>query len=267
MTNANIAKDYANNGYVLPIDIISSDEAQTLREDLEVAEAELATDPEKLALLLAYPDRLLPSFDKLIRHEKLIDAASAVLGPDLMVWNSGLFIKEAKSSKIVSWHQDLTYWGLDDAEETSCWVALSPATEASGCMQFIPGSHKTQLVPHIDTYSEDNLLSRGQEIAVDVKDEDAVFCALNPGQASMHHGHLYHYSGPNNSDDRRIGLAIRYIKPSMKQESGDRTLVSLVSGEDNYGHFEISGRPSGRLMDADFDLCRRDQEIKQRLLY
>ena len=59
-----------------------------------------------------------------------------------MVWSASLFIKEADSTKIISWHQDLTYWGLDDAEETTCWVALSPATIARGCMRFVPGSHK-----------------------------------------------------------------------------------------------------------------------------
>ncbi len=267
MTNENIAETYAENGYVLPLDIISSEEAKALRDDFEKAETELSGQPEKLDLLRTYTDRLLPSFDQLIRNERLIEAASAALGPNLMVWNAGLFIKEANSTKIVSWHQDLTYWGLDDAEEATCWVALSSATKNSGCMRFIPGSHKTKLAPHVDSYSEDNLLSRGQEIAVEVDENAAVTAELKPGQASMHHGRLYHASGPNQSDDRRIGLAIRYIKPSMKQESGDRTLVSLVSGEDTYGHFEVASSPGGRLTDADFELCLRDKEIKQRLLY
>ena len=262
-----IAEHYDETGFVFPIDVISEQEAKELRADLEQAEAELADDPERLALLLTYPDRLLPSFDRVIRNERLISAASAVLGPDLMVWSAAFFIKEANSPKIVSWHQDLTYWGLDDAEETTCWLALSPATRASGCMKFVPGSHKAQIVPHTDTFDENNLLSRGQEIAVEVKEEDGVAIELQPGQASMHHGHLFHASGPNTTNDRRIGSAIRYIKPSMAQQSGDKTLVALVSGEDRYGNFEIAGPPRGRLNEADFDLCRRDTEIKRRILY
>jgi ectoine hydroxylase-related dioxygenase (phytanoyl-CoA dioxygenase family) len=197
----------------------------------------------------------------------LIAAASQVLGPDLMVWSAGLFIKDANTAKIVSWHQDLTYWGLDDAEETTCWVALSPASTESGCMKFIPGSHKKQLVAHVDTFDENNLLTRGQEIAVEVNEEDGVAAALNTGQASMHHGHLFHASGPNTTADRRIGSAIRYIKPSMKQQSGDKSLVALVSGEDKYGHFEIAETPRGRLLDEDFERCFRDLEIKRRVLY
>ena len=265
--HADITLRYNRDGFIAPIDIISKEEAQALRMDLENAELELSDNPEKLALLKAYPDRLLPLFDRLTRNEKLVSAASAVLGPDLMVWSAGLFIKEKRSSKIVSWHQDLTYWGLDDVAETTCWVALSTANENSGCMKFVPGSHQTKIVPHVDTYSEDNLLSRGQEIAVDVDENTAVGAALVAGQASMHHGLLFHSSGPNTTDDRRIGSAIRYIKPSMKQDTGDRPLVSLVSGRDLFGNFKIADAPKGRLMDEDFELCRQDKALKQRLLY
>lgn len=262
-----IADNYLRDGFVFPIDVLGAEEAREIRADLENAEAELAEDPERLALMRSYPDRVLPSFDKLIRNDRMIAAASAVLGPDLMVWSASLFIKEAHSPKIVSWHQDLTYWGLDDAEEMTCWVALSPSTTASGCMKFVPGSHKKQLVPHVDTFDSNNLLTRGQEIAVEVNDEDGVAVELQAGQASLHHGHLFHASGPNTTGDRRIGSAIRYIKPSMKQQSGDRSLVALVSGEDRYGHFAVAGSPRGRLAEEDFDLCRHDAEIKRRVLY
>ena len=90
---------------------------------------------------------------------------------------------------------------------------------------------------------------------------------LDTGEASLHHGHLFHASGPNTTGDRRIGVAIRYITPSMKQESGDRSVVALVKGEDRYGHFTVAPPPTGRLLEADFELCRQDNEIKRRVLY
>lgn len=262
-----MAEAYERDGFVVPINVLSPKDTKALRTDLEAAEAELADDPEKLALLYSYPDRLLPSFDRLIRNPTLVSAASAALGPDLMVWSAALFIKDAHSPKIVSWHQDLTYWGLDDAEETTLWFAFSPASIDSGCMKFVPGSHKELIVPHVDTFSENNLLSRGQEIAVDVNETDAVAAELQPGQASMHHGHLFHSSGPNVTGDRRIGAAIRYIKPSMKQQSGGRPLVALVSGEDRYGHFEVANSPRGRLNKADFAMCHRDAILRKKLLF
>jgi ectoine hydroxylase-related dioxygenase (phytanoyl-CoA dioxygenase family) len=262
-----IRETYVNDGFFFPIDVINETEAQALRADLEAAEAEVADDPEKLMLLQSYPDRLLPSFDRLIRDPNLIAAVSPILGDDLMVWSGGLFLKEANSPGIVTWHQDLNYWGLDELDEITAWVALSPSNIANGCMRFVPGSHTRQLVPHVDTFAENNLLSRGQEIAVEVDDSDGVDVILKTGQASLHHGHLIHASGPNTTNDRRIGAAIRYISTSMRQKTQDRTLVALVNGEDRYGHFTIAGSPRGRLNEADFEMCRQDAQIRRRVLY
>ena len=267
MNISEIAKRYTRDGFAFPIDVLNPAEAAALRADLEAAEAELADDQECLSLMRAYTDRVLPSFDALVRNETILSVASTVLGPDLLAWSAQMFTKEAHSPKIVSWHQDLTYWGLDDAAETTCWVALSPSTRASGCMKFVPGSHTEQVVPHVDTYDDNNMLSRGQEIAVEVNEDDAVAVELEPGQASLHHGHLFHASGPNTTDDRRIGVAIRFISPSMKQQSGDRPLVALVKGKDRFGHFTIAESPKDRLSEDDFTLCRRDAEIKRRVLY
>ena len=134
-------------------------------------------------------------------------------------------------------------------------------------MRFVPGSHKRLLVDHRDTFDPNNLLTRGQEIVVDIDDADGVDVILETGQASLHHGHLFHSSGPNTTGVRRIGSAIRYIKPSMKQRTDDKTLVTLVSGEDVFGHFTVAGSPKGWLHEDDFELCRQDSEIKRRVLY
>ena len=264
---ASIAETYERDGFVFPVDVVSATEAGAIRADLERAEAETAGDRDRLSIVRSYPDRLIPSFDRLIRNPRLLAAVTPILGPDLMVWSAGLFIKEANAASVVTWHQDLTYWGLDDVQEVTAWVALTPSTPASGCMRFVPGSHKRRIVPHVDTFAENNLLSRGQEIAVEVDDGAGVDVVLRPGQASLHHGHLFHSSGPNATDDRRIGAAIRYISPAMQQTTGDRSLVALVAGEDRYGHFTVAGAPRGWLDDADFEHCRRDSEIKRRLLY
>jgi hypothetical protein len=83
----------------------------------------------------------------------------------------------------------------------------------------------------------------------------------------MHHGLLFHSSGPNHTDDRRIGSAIRYIKPSMKQRTGDRSMVTLVSGKDRFQNFNVVEPPKGRLLEEEFELCRQDNELKKRLLF
>lgn len=262
-----MTRGYEDNGYVFPLDGVTPDAAAELRRDLETAERELADDPEKLQLLRTYPDRLLPSFDALVRHERLVSAAIEILGPDLIVWSSAVFIKEAASPNIVSWHQDLTYWGLDDVNEVTCWVALSQATRRSGAMKFVPGSHKRRAVAHVDTWAENNMLSRGQEVAVDVDERQAVTAELRPGQFSMHHGHMFHASGPNTSDDRRIGAAIRYMAASMRQRNGFKPLVAHVAGNVQGDHLNVVANPLGRLHEDDFERCRQDALGKRKIFY
>src|SRR4030095_8407186 len=262
-----ITTGFARDGYYFPYDAISEDAAAELLADLEAAEAEVAGDRAKLSLLRSYPAQLLPSFARLIRHPRLIEAVSQLIGPDLLVWSCGFFIKEAGSKSYVSWHQDLNYWGLDGEQEVTAWVSLTPATVENGCMRFVPGSHNRKVVPHVDSFAPDNLLTRGQEIAVEVDEASAVDVVLRAGQASFHHGHMFHASGPNRTSSRRVATAIRYIAPSMKQVSGEKLLVSLVSGRDEHGHFEAMPAPAGRLLEADFDCARRNTEMKRGILY
>ena len=267
VTQSAIAAAYDRDGFFFPYDVVSEAEAAALLADLEVGEAALAGHREELSLLRSYPARLLPSFDRLIRHPRLIAAVSQILGPDLLVWGSGLFIKEPNTTSYVSWHQDLFYWGLDEVHEVTAWVALSPATTESGCMRFVPGSHRKRLVPHVDSFARDNLLTRGQEIAVEVDESSAVDVVLKPGQASLHHGYLFHSSAPNRTGRRRIGAALRYIRPSMKQKTGERLLVAHISGKDDYGHFNVAPPPAGRMLAEDFERCRQDTAIKRGVLY
>lgn len=262
-----IADAYQRDGFYLPYDVLGQVQTEKLRADLESAEQELSDQPDVLAILRANPDRLLPSFDDLVCHPRLIDAVAQILGPDLLVWNAGMFTKEANSPHYVSWHQDLTYWGLSEAEEVTAWVALSASTLASGCMQFIPGSHRQNIVAHTDSFADDNLLTRGQEIAVDVDESKAINVLLKPGQASLHHGHLFHASGPNQTDDRRLGFAIRYIKPSMKQRDGQRTMARLVNGKDRHGNFALTEAPIGRLNPMDIKRCQDDAVLRREVLY
>ena len=262
-----IAAVYEKDGCCFPYDVSGEAEAAALLADLEAAEAEIGGDRARLSLLRSYPSQLLPSFAGLIRHPRLIEAVSQLIGPDILVWSCGFFIKEAGSNSFVSWHQDLNYWGLDGEQEVTAWFALTPATVENGCMRFVPGSHRRKDVPHVDRFAPDNLLTRGQEIAVEVDEASAVDVLLRAGQASFHHGHMFHASGPNRTSSRRLGVAIRYVAPSMKQLSGERLLVSRVSGEDRYGHFEHMPPPAGRLLAEDWERARRNNEMKREILY
>src|SRR5215468_11246101 len=178
----------------------------------------------------------------MIRHPRILDAIEDILGPDILCWSTSFFIKEPRDPGFVSWHQDATYWGLSEPEVITAWVAFTPSNRANGCMRVIPGSHRAQL-KHVDTFAKDNLLTRGQEIAAEVDESQAVDIVLSPGQFSLHHVLLIHGSDPNPSDDRRIGFAIRYIPTYVRQVAGSHDSAALVRGEDRYHHFEPEPRP------------------------
>lgn len=235
--------DYADDGFVFPVPVMSGVEAHALREQLESAET-LATTELDRKILFGFANMVLPFVDEVTRRPEITTAVSEVLGPDLLVLGASFFVKEPHSPAFVSWHQDLTYWELSDVSEVTAWLALTPATHENGCMQFIKGSHRRDVVGHRDTFAADNMLSRGQELTVEVSQDEAIDVVLEAGEMSLHHGHMFHASKPNTSDDRRIGLALRYIAPSMRQIGGHKTFATLVSGEDRFGNFQSFPAPT-----------------------
>jgi len=243
LTSAQVAA-YRRDGYLFPIPVMSAAEAAALRSRLEAFERQ---EGRPLRGALRHKSHLLfPWLWDLIHHPRILDAVEDLMGPNLLCWSSSFFIKEANDPHFVSWHQDSTYWGLSEPEIVTAWVALSPSTIASGAMKVIPGSHGEQ-VAHTDTYDENNLLTRGQEIAVEVDQSKAVDMPLDPGQMSLHHVRIFHGSEPNRSDDRRIGFAIRYIPTHVRQVIGPKDGAVLVRGVDNFRNFEPEPAPDGEL--------------------
>jgi hypothetical protein len=183
--------------------------------------------------------------DSLTREPAILDAVEQVLGPNLLAWNTSWFVKFPGDNAFVSWHQDGAYWGLSPMEVATAWVALGPVTPANGCMRVIPGSHQQPNLPQRETFADNNVLSRGQEIAVAVDESKAVDLALQPGQISLHHLWIVHGSNANVSDVPRIGIAIRYVSTQVKQQSPNKPIAMLVRGRDDFGHFKLAERPVG----------------------
>jgi hypothetical protein len=233
---------YDRDGYYLPIDVLSPGEVAARRSALEAFE-QMQGHPVSGAQR-SKSHVLFTWVDELIRHPGILDAVEDLIGPDILCWNTVWWIKEPRSDAFVSWHQDLLYVGLDCREFITAWLALSPSTVESGCVRILPGSHKAEILPHRDEYKEDNMLTRGQEIAVQVDESKAVAMELAPGQISLHNVGLAHASAPNRSNDRRIGLSMHYIPPSASQLATDWDSATLVRGQDRFHHFVPTPRPT-----------------------
>lgn len=240
-------EQFKRDGYYFPVRVLSTAEAAGYRARLEGNEAALGGP---LASNMRHKVHLLFTWAaELVRHPAVLDVVEDILGPDILCWNTNFFIKEAHDPGFVSWHQDATYWGLDPDDVVTAWVALSDAPVESGAMKVIPGSHRWPQMAHRDTFHEHNLLSRGQELAVEVDEAEAVYMPLKAGEVSLHHVKLAHGSAPNTIDDRRIGLAIRYVPPHVRQK-GVKDCATLVRGQDARHYYDPEPAPRADLDEA-----------------
>jgi hypothetical protein len=257
-------RQYEADGWVSPVDLLTSEQADECRNQLEAWE--LLRGGSLPPHERSGGHILFPWIDELMRAERILDAVEDLIGPNILCWNSVFWIKEAQSSSYVGWHQDLQYWGLSNSEVVSIWIALSNASEDAGCMNVIPGSHK-ETIEHAETYAKNNLLSRGQELEIDISQRKTVPMALKAGQVSFHNVRTAHGSGPNKTNDRRIGLSLHYMPPHTEQTLSEWDCASLVRGTDQYRHFEHCPRPSADLEPNAVDFHKRASDAMREIIY
>ncbi len=231
-------------GYLSPIRVISEGDAAQLAHKI----AGIYDDYGAAAkdYLGSNAHFIYPALFDLVCNPAILDRVQTILGPDILCWSASFFSKPARDSSFVSWHQDLTYWGLAPADIVTAWVAITPSNRENGCMRVMPGSHDQGQLGHNDTFAGQNLLSRGQVLEVSVDEDQAVDLVLRPGEMSLHDVLIVHGSQANRSNLPRHGFAIRYI-PTYCKQIGGRTTALLVRGEDRYNHFDPVPRPQADL--------------------
>ncbi len=232
-----------NDGYVFPLDCLTTEEAQACRDKLEAYEATLDGEITKHVRVKCH--LAFQWLWDIAHHPKILDAVEDLIGPDILLYLSTFWFKDAKDGKFVSWHQDSAYYGLDPHDVITLWIGFTDATPGNGCMRILPGSHKWPDQKHDETYDGDNLLARGQTI-VGLDDSAAVEMPLKAGQFSMHHERMLHSSGPNLSDDRRLGMSFTYLPTRTRCILGRRT-ATLVRGVDDYHHWDYDPAPRADL--------------------
>lgn len=251
-------------GFHFPIPGVTKAEALSYRQQLETFESANGG-----ALKGAYRFKthlLFKWLANLVRAPHILDPVEDLIGPNILCWTTHWFIKEANSPNYVSWHQDNNYWGLGTKKLVSVWIALSPATRESGCMQMLPGSHLHPPMPHTDTQAEHNMLTRGQTI-MEIDERHAVDIELRTGEAALFDYSIAHASPPNQSNDRRIAIVLRYIPPETKQLLADWDSAALVRGEDRYGHFEHEPEPTCDMDPVAVAFHRKAEEMQRQVYF
>jgi hypothetical protein len=226
--------DYRRDGFLFPMRAMNAEQAAAYRAKLEKFEADY---PDLGPGILRSKSHLVLSWvNEIIRLDPVLDVVESILGPNIFCWGSSFFIKNPHHPGFVAWHQDAPFSSIPEGGEMlTAWIALAPSIPENGCLKVVAGTH-TEQAPHTFVEGTDNLLSQGQEIAVEVDEADATSMVLEPGQFSLHHQFIFHGSDPSHSDERRIGIAVRYMAP-FKQEGEPTDYATLVRGEDPYDTF------------------------------
>ena len=231
---------YNKKGYIAPINVLSKQEANEIRQEIEIIEEKWPNALQGIGR--NYLHLISPVLNKVCLNNKILDAVESIIGKNILICGTTLFIKNPHEKGFVSFHQDAKYIGLEPHNWVTAWIAVTDANEKNGCMRMWSGSHKKNLINHEQKFDENNLLTRGQTIEnVPLEETDPV--VLEEGQMSLHHPTVVHGSGLNKSNDRRIGFVVQsYIGSNVDQVLG-KIYVQKARGEDTHKFHQYSNIP------------------------
>ena len=260
----NQLKQYEDKGFVSPIEIFSKDKAKEIRNEIELIENEMPGELDKAGRYNAH--LISPLLDEVVHNPNILDAVQSLIGKNILVCGTTLFIKNPNEKGFVSYHQDARYIGLEPYNWVTAWVAITDSNEHNGCMRMWSGSHRNNLKEHEQTFNKGNLLTRGQTVN-NVPKEKTTPLVLEAGQMSLHHPMVVHGSDLNKSDDRRIGFVIQsYIGTNVKQILGKNS-VQLARGEDKFNFHEKISRNKSLINKYDIKQKKKENNYLQEIFY
>lgn len=257
-----LASEYEHNGYVAHVPILSADETAGLCAQLQAFIAEHGRDPRFKDWCYFKSHLVLPWIADLARHPNVIAAASALLGPDLLLWNSFLPCKPPNSEGLFGWHQDAGYWQITPLNKViTLWLAVGDVTPANGGMKFIAKSHDFGQLPHESTFDPKSMLRRGQRITEPFSDEVVENGDLAAGEASIHHPLMIHGSGPNGSDDWRYAVSFNIVAADIEPHPDFPESAYYLCGEDRNHGLIREKAPDAALSEAALAEFKRAEDI------
>ena len=257
-------KQYQDKGYLAPIEALTEDEANEVKEEIEFIEKKWPNELKGLGR--NYVHLISPIFDKVVHNSKILDAVEDIIGKNILVGGTTLFIKDPDKKDFVSFHQDAKYIGFEPHNWVTAWLAITDSNEENGCMRMYSGTHKENLKVHNEKFNDGNLLTRGQTVEnVPIEKTEPVI--LKAGQMSLHHPKIVHGSGINRSDKRRIGFVIQsYLGTNVEQVIG-KVYVQQARGEDAFNYHNHVERPTSTMGEKNINIRKIAMEELSNIFY
>ena len=225
---------YFRDGLTFPAAALSTGEVERYRAACDELETLLGGKPRTIEVRQMHLH--WPWAHELATHPAVLDCVEDLIGPDLLIWATELFVKHPRDAAVaVGWHRDRPYLGLTGGHVVTAWVALSNSNRANGCMRALPLSAEPAVPAPAARGGKEVLPPPGTEPHV-------VDVVLRAGELSLHGPDVAHGSSPNSSDEKRVGFVIRFVTPDARPVHG-RPPVLLARGVDAFGHFALVEPP------------------------
>lgn len=254
-------RSFDESGYLSGIRILSDDQIELLRSQLnglmwpEQAENPLfyeyhhneSGDANSTLFHALGAWRVAPAFHDVLFHPAFTVAASQLLRGPVRFWHDQLFVKPAHDGGVVAWHQDYSYWTrTKPIAHLTCWIGLDDSTVENGCVHYVPGSHKWDLLPRGELAGGMDAIL--EQLSPEQREEFKFMpTELKAGEASFHHPLMVHGSFENRSDRPRRAVVINVFRDGVISDSDEPLLHGVPSipiGEKIEGRFFplLSGR-------------------------
>ena len=229
-------------GYLGPLDVYGSEDVAEIREYFNRLLADALAEGQDSYSISSAHLKHARVYD-MLTNDRIVGYVSDLLGENVVGWGSHFFCKLPGDGKSVDWHQDCSYWPLTPTKAVTVWLAIDDANQANGCMEVFTGSHCHGL---IDFETSDE--ASGNVLDQSVKNPEQYgthrLTPINAGQISIHSDLLVHGSKPNNSDQRRCGLTLRYCPADVTAYLGWEHKGVVVAGSADANHWPGANRPT-----------------------
>lgn len=229
---------YDSHGYLAGIKVLNDEQIEALRAELDQLtdtahagrplfyeyNSNESSDPSRKLFHALGAWRVAPGFHDLLWNPRFTVPASQLVGGGVRFWHDQIFYKPARHGGVVAWHQDYSYWTrTTPMAHLSCWIGLDDATSDNGCLNYVPGSHRWNLLPAtglvddmnaIQSVLSDELKAKFKPVAIELK----------KGEAAFHHPLMVHGSFANDTNRPRRATVINVFRDGVCSASSEPLL-------------------------------------------
>ena len=233
---------YREHGYLAGVRVLGDEQVELLRAELAEfydsshAGRELwyeyhaneSADPDSVLFHALGAWRIRPGFHDLLWHPAFTVPASQLLGGAVRFWHDQLFCKPARHGGVVAWHQDYSYWTrTKPMAHLTCWIGLDDSTRENGCIHYVPGSHRWDLLPITGLAGDMQAIREVLDDRQWAVFNEPVAVELKKGECSFHHPLTVHGSFENRSERPRRAAVVNTFRDGTCSDADEPLLEGV----------------------------------------